>query len=172
MRCGESPPDDIYVFIEVPRGSNIKCEYDENLGILKIDRVLHTSSFYPFNYGFIPETLEEDGDPIDCLVISYDSYPHGVLVRAVPVGVLITEDEHGVDRKVLAVPHPEVDPRFREVRNLNDLSGVILEQIKHFFQHYKELESNKWVKIIGMEDAEFARKIIGDAISKYRARVG
>ncbi len=166
MKSGENPPEDVYVFVEVPKGSNIKCEYDHEMGFIRVDRVLHTASFYPFNYGFIPETLEEDGDPIDCLVVSYDSFPHGVIVRAIPIGMLVTEDEHGVDRKIISIPHPSVDPRFEEVSDINDLSQSILEQIKHFFQHYKELERNKWVKIIGFKGSNEAKKVIRDAIER------
>ncbi len=170
MKAGENPPEDVYVFIEVPKGSNIKCEYDFEMNVIRVDRVLHTASFYPFNYGFIPETLEEDNDPIDCLVISYDSFPHGVLVRAIPVGMLVTEDEHGPDRKIIAVPHPGVDPRNEEIKDIEDVPDSILEQIKHFFEHYKELEKNKWVRIIGFENASKAKKCIMDAIERKKKR--
>ncbi len=168
MKAGENPPEDVYVFIEVPKGSNIKCEYDFEMNVIKVDRVLHTASFYPFNYGFIPNTMEEDNDPIDCLVISYDAFPHGVLVRAVPVGMLVTEDEHGVDRKIIAVPHPSVDPRNEEIKDIDDVPQSILEQIQHFFKHYKELEKNKWVNIVGFENAEKAREAIRKAIERKK----
>ncbi len=167
MKVGENPPEDVYVFIEVPKGSNIKCEYDFEMNVIKVDRVLHTASFYPFNYGFIPNTQEEDGDPIDCLVISYDSFPHGVVVRAIPVGMLVTEDEHGVDRKIIAVPHPEVDPRGEDVKDIDDISQGILQQIRHFFEHYKELEKNKWVRIIGFQNAQEAKKAIKKAMERF-----
>lgn len=170
MKPGENPPDDIYVFIEVPKGSNIKCEYDFEMNVIKVDRVLHTASFYPFNYGFIPETLEEDNDPMDCLIISYDSFPHGVVVKAIPIGMLVTEDEHGPDRKILAVPHPDVDPRSSEVKSIDDLSPGILDQIRHFFEHYKELEKNKWVRIIGFEGAQEAKRTIMKAIERGRKK--
>ncbi len=168
MKPGENPPDDIYVFIEVPKGSNIKCEYDFDMHIIKVDRVLHTASFYPFNYGFIPETLEEDNDPLDCLVISYDAFPHGVIVKVRPVGMLVTEDEHGPDRKIIAVPHEDVDPKSADVHDISDISPSILEQIRHFFEHYKELEKNKWVHIIGFENAESAKKCIIKAIKRKK----
>ncbi len=166
MKPGENPPEDIYVFIEVPKGSNIKCEYDFEMKTIKIDRVLHTASFYPFNYGFIPETLEEDNDPMDCLVVSYDVFPHGVIVKAKPIGMLVTEDEHGPDRKVIAVPHEDVDQKSKGLKKLEDLAPGILEQIKHFFEHYKELEKNKWVRIIGFKDAEETKKAIKLAIER------
>ncbi len=168
MKPGENPPEDIYVFIEVPKGSNIKCEYDFEMNVIKVDRVLHTASFYPFNYGFIPGTMEEDNDPMDCLVVSYDSFPHGVVVKAIPIGMLVTEDEHGIDRKVIAVPHPHVDPRSEDIKCLDDLSRGILDQIRHFFEHYKELEKNKWVRIIGFEDVAETKKAILHAIERYR----
>ncbi len=170
MKAGENPPDDIYVFIEVPKGSNIKCEYDFEINVIRVDRVLHTASFYPFNYGFIPETLEEDNDPIDCLVISYDTFPHGVIVKARPIGMLVTEDEHGPDRKIIAVPHEDVDPRSSEIKDLNDISPSILEQIKHFFEHYKELERNKWVRIVGFENVDAAKKCIMKAIERRKEK--
>ncbi len=166
MKPGENPPEDIYVFIEVPKGSNIKCEYDFEMGVIKVDRVLHTASHYPFNYGFIPGTFEEDGDPMDCLIISYDPFPHGVVVKAKPIGMLVTEDEHGIDRKIIAVPHPQVDPRNGEINDITDISKGILEQIKHFFEHYKELEKNKWVRIIGFEGVNVAKKAIRKAIER------
>ncbi|HHE75721.1 MAG: inorganic diphosphatase [Thermoplasmata archaeon] len=168
MKSGENPPEDIYVFIEVPKGSNIKCEYDFEMKVIKVDRVLHTASFYPFNYGFIPNTREEDGDPIDCLVISYDSLPHGVVVRSVPVGMLVTEDEHGVDRKIIAIPHPQVDPRGERIKDIGDIPKGILRQIEHFFEHYKELEKNKWVKIIGFKNAKDAKDAIKMAMERFK----
>ncbi len=168
MRTGDNPPEDIYVFIEVPKGSNIKCEYDFDMGVIRVDRVLHTASYYPFNYGFIPDTMEEDNDPMDCLVISYDAFPHGCVVKALPVGMLVTEDEHGIDRKVIAVPHPNVDPRNEGIRDIGDIQKSILEQIKHFFQHYKELERNKWVRIIGFEGVEVTKKAILAAMERRK----
>ena len=166
MKAGENPPNDIYVFIEIPKGSNIKCEYDEKLGVIRVDRILHTASFYPFNYGFIPGTIEEDGDPMDCIVYSYDSFPHGVVVRAIPVGMLVTEDENGIDRKIIAVPHPSVDVRYADIKEIDELPKIVIEQIKHFFEHYKELERGKWVKIIGIEKAEKAKEAIINAMKK------
>lgn len=166
MKAGKNPPEDIYVFIEIPRGSNIKYEYDEELKAMVVDRILYTSMFYPFNYGFIPETIEEDGDPLDCLVISYDTFIPGTIIRARPIGVLITEDEEGIDRKIIAVPHEKVDPRFKNIKDIKDLPEIILEQIKHFFEHYKELEPGKWVKIKEFKDKEFAKEIILKAIKK------
>ncbi len=162
----KNPPEDIFVFIEIPKGSNVKYEYDEESGLIKVDRILYTAMFYPFNYGFIPGTLEEDRDPLDCLVISYDTFLPGVLVRARPIGVLITEDEEGVDRKIIAVPHEKIDPRFKNVRDIGDLPEAVLNQIKHFFEHYKELEPGKWVKVKEFKGREESLKIIKEAFDR------
>ena len=170
MKAGKNPPEDIYVFIEIPKGSNIKYEFDEEDKVIKVDRILYTAMFYPFNYGFIPNTLEEDGDPVDVLVLSYDTFVPGVVVRARPIGVLITEDEDGMDRKVLAVPHEKIDPRFSNVKDIKDLPQIILDQIKHFFEHYKELEPGKWVKVVGWENREKALEIIKSAIDRYNSK--
>ncbi len=158
--------DEIIVFIEIPRGSNVKLEYDEKLKALRVDRILFTATFYPFNYGFIPNTLGEDGDPLDCIVITYDSLPPGVYIKSIPIGVLVTEDEHGTDKKIVGVPHPSIDPKFANVKSLGDLPPGIKEQIEHFFMHYKELEKGKWVEIKGFETAEKAREIIKEAFER------
>lgn len=159
---------DFYAFIEIPKGSNIKIEYDEKLKALRVDRILYTASVYPFNYGFIPGTFGEDGDPLDCVVITYDPLPHGVYIRSVPIGVLVTQDENGIDKKVIAVPHPSIDPKFRNITDLNDLPPGIKEEIEHFFMHYKELEQGKWVKVHGYESAEQAVKAIEQAMHRAK----
>ncbi|MGC9133162.1 MAG: inorganic diphosphatase [Nanopusillaceae archaeon] len=168
MKIGKNPPEDINVFIEIPKGSNIKYEFDKEENAIKVDRILYTAMFYPFNYGFIPETLEEDGDPLDCLVITYDTFVPGVLIRVRPIGVLITEDEEGVDRKIIAVPHEKIDPRFSNVKDIKDLPEAILNQIKHFYEHYKELEPGKFVKIKEFKGKEEALKIIKEAAERYK----
>jgi inorganic pyrophosphatase len=154
---------EVYVFIEIPKGSNIKIEYDDKLKGLRVDRILYTATVYPFNYGFIPGTIGEDKDPLDCIVITYDPLPHGVYIKAIPIGMLVTEDEHGIDKKIIAVSHPSIDPKFSNVKSLEDLPPGIKEEIKHFFEHYKELESGKWVKVQGYEQAEEAIKTIEEA---------
>ncbi|ACB39681.1 Inorganic diphosphatase [Pyrobaculum neutrophilum V24Sta] len=168
MKAGKNPPEDIYVFIEIPKGSNIKYEFDEEMRAIVVDRILYTAMFYPFNYGYIPETLEEDGDPLDCLVVTHETLLPGVVIRARPIGVLITEDEEGVDRKIIAVPHEKVDPRFAGVRDVKDLPESVLSQIKHFFEHYKELEPGKWVKVKEFKGREEALKIISEAVSRKK----
>ncbi len=159
-------PDEFYVFIEVPKGSNIKIEYDEKLNGLRVDRILYTATFYPFNYGFIPGTLGEDGDPLDCIVVSFEPLPHGVYIRSRPIGVLLTRDEKGIDWKVIAVPHQTVDNKFKNVNRLEDLPPGVMEQIMHFFQHYKELEEGKWVKVEGYMGVDDAKKVIAKAIDR------
>ncbi len=167
MKAGKNPPEDINVYIEISKGSNIKYEFDEEERVIKVDRILYTAMFYPFNYGFIPETLEEDGDPLDVLLISYESFIPGVLIRARPIGILVTEDEEGIDRKVIAVPHDKIDPRFSNIKNISDVPESILNQIKHFYEHYKELEPGKFVKVKEFKGREFALEIIKKAIENY-----
>ena len=166
MKAGKNPPEDIYVFIEIPKGSNIKYEFDEEEKVIKVDRILYTAMFYPFNYGYIPGTLEEDGDPLDCLVITYEPLLPGVVINARPIGVLITEDEEGIDRKIIAVPTDKVDPRFKNIKDIKDLPESILNQIKHFFEHYKELEPGKWVKVKEFKGVNDAKKVIEEAIKR------
>jgi len=130
---------EVYAFIEVPKGSNVKYEYED--GKLKVDRILYGAMFYPYNYGFIPETLEEDGDPLDVLVITEEPLVPGSYIKVKPIGVLVTEDEKGVDRKIIAVPVKKVDPIYGEIEDISELKEGIKLKIKHFFERYKELKS-------------------------------
>ncbi|BBL45642.1 inorganic pyrophosphatase [Nanobdella aerobiophila] len=164
MKAGKNPPEDINVFIEIPKGSNVKYEFDEEEKVMRVDRILYTAMFYPFNYGFIPETLEEDGDPLDVLVISYDILFPGSIISARPIGVLVTEDEKGTDRKIIAVPIDKIDPRFSGIKDIKDLPEAILNQIKHFYEHYKELEPGKYVKIKEFKGKLEAEKVITEAL--------
>ncbi len=172
LKPGKNPPEDIYVLIEIPKGSNVKYELDEETGAIFVDRVLYTAMFYPFNYGIVPQTLEEDGDPIDVLLISNEPFHPGTVVRARPIGVLVMEDEEGPDSKIIAVPHEKIDPRFANIKDINDLPKAVLDQIKHFFEHYKELEPGKWVKVTGWEGAESAKKRIAAAIERFKRSKG
>ncbi|MGC9107550.1 MAG: inorganic diphosphatase, partial [Infirmifilum sp.] len=147
LSAGKNPPEDIFVVIEIPMGSNVKYELDKESGVLFVDRVLFTSMVFPFNYGFIPSTLEEDGDPVDVVLLSYDSFAPGSVVRARPVGLLEMEDESGPDSKVIAVPHEKIDARFGKIKDINDVDDSVKNKIRHFFEHYKELEPGKWVKV-------------------------
>ncbi len=164
---GEKAPDEVNVVIEIPMGSSIKYELDKETGLIFVDRILFTAMYYPFNYGFIPGTLEEDGDPVDVLVLGYDRLHPGVVIKARPIGVLMTEDEKGMDAKIVAVPIDKIDPRFENIKDINDLPQNYRDRIAHFFEHYKELEKGKWVKVIGWRGREEALKRIKQAIERY-----
>jgi len=168
---GKNPPDDIYVIIEIPKGSNIKYELDEKTGAIFVDRVLYTAMFYPFNYGIVPQTLMPDGDPADVLVISNEPFAPGTIVRVRPIGVLEMEDEEGIDHKIIAVPIDKIDPRFSNIKDVKDLPDAILNQIRHFFEHYKELEPGKWTKVRDFHGANKAKEMITKAIEEYKRKV-
>jgi len=161
-------PEKIFVFIEISKGSKMKYELDKDLGILKLDRILYTSMHYPANYGFVPSTLCEDGDPLDCLVISSESILPGTIVKVKPIGLLLMEDEEGKDEKLIAVPIEKIDPKMGRLNDIDELPEIFREEIKHFFEHYKELEKGKWVKIKGWEKAEVAKKYILNAIERFK----
>lgn len=164
--AGKDVPDDINVVIEVPLGSPDKIEYDEHGDFFIVDRTLSTRMTYPGNYGFIPQTLGGDDDPLDCVVLGSHPVPVGIVVRARPVGVLITEDEGGEDLKILAVPVK--DPRWNGVKDINDVAEHIRLEIAHFFEQYKALEPGKWVKVTGWKNAAYAKKKIKDAAKAYK----
>ena len=146
MSVGKNPPDEVNVVIEIPQGSPIKYEMDKESGFMKVDRFAFTTMVYPFNYGFVPNTHAEDGDPVDVLVIStYPVHP-GAYIACRPIGMLEMEDEEGIDTKILAVPTKKVDPFFADVEDIEDLNETVKKKVQHFFNHYKELEVNKWVK--------------------------
>lgn len=155
---GESAPHDINVIVEIPMGGHpVKYEVDKESGALFVDRFIHTSMVYPTNYGFIPHTLSEDGDPCDVLVLTSVPVIHGSVVRARPIGALLMEDESGKDEKIIAVPVDKLDSFYSEVKSCGDLPKILCERIEHFFTHYKDLEKGKWVKIlkwVGKEEAE------------------
>jgi len=166
-------PDDrdqleVDVIIEVSASHGpVKYEFDKQAGLLRVDRFLHTSMVYPCNYGFIPDTLSGDEDPVDVLL--YSTYPvvPGALVRCRPIGVFITEDEKGKDAKILCIPTTKVDPFLKEIKTYKDLPELFLKQVAHFFEHYKDLEKDKWVKTVGWEGELEARDIIRQAIRSY-----
>jgi len=167
---GEKAPEIVNVFIEIPMGSNVKYEYDEKADVVRVDRFLYTAMVYPFNYGFIPGTLEEDGDPVDVLVITAQPALPGTVIEARPIGVLVMEDEEGPDSKIVAVPRDKLDPSFKNIKSVDDLPEIIKERIKHFFEHYKELEPGKWVKVREWLGPEEAKRRIKEAIERYRAK--
>lgn len=168
LKAGKNPPEEINVVIEIPKGSNIKYEIDDETGALFVDRKLFTAMFYPCNYGFVPQTKEKDGDPVDVLVLGNDAVIPTSVIRANPVGVLITSDEEGEDAKIVAVPVAKVDSSFADVKDIDTVPQHIQDQIKHFFEHYKELEKNKYVKVKGWENKESAKKKIAEAMERYK----
>ncbi len=166
---GQNVPWDVNVIIEVPMGSEpIKYEMDKESGALYVDRFLHTAMNYPCNYGFIPHTLSGDGDPADVLVVGRRPVVPGCVLAARPVGVLMMEDDGGMDEKILAVPASRLHPFYQDVTNYTDLPPILIEQISHFFQHYKDLEKNKWVKIQGWKDKDEAARLIEEAIERFQ----
>ena len=167
---GNSPPDDVNVIVEVGIGGEpIKYEMNKEAGTLFVDRFLHTPMRYPGNYGFVPHTLSDDGDPIDVLVANTRPIAPGAVINVRPVGVLKMEDESGGDEKIIAVPSPKLTQRYLHVLNYTDLPQITLEQIQHFFEHYKDLEPGKWVRMIGWGAAAEARRLIVEAIERARA---
>lgn len=163
-------PDEVGVIIEVPTGGEpIKYEFDETIGALVVDRFLYTPMRYPGNYGFIPNTLSGDGDPCDVLVANTRALIPGSLIAVRPIGVLIMQDEAGHDEKIIAVPSPRLTKRYEKVLETSDLPEITLQQIEHFFAHYKDLEENKWVKIVRWGNAAEARTMIQQAYKNYQA---
>jgi len=169
LKAGKNPPEELNVVIEIPKGSNIKYEIDDETGALFVDRKLFTAMFYPCNYGFVPQTKEKDGDPVDVLVLGNDPVAPASVIRASPVGVLITADEEGEDAKVVAVPVAKIDPSFASVKDIQDVPQHVQDQIKHFFEHYKELEKGKFVKVTGWQNAATAKAKITEAMARYKS---
>jgi len=169
ISIGDNPPEDVNVIVEVPVGGQpIKYEMDKKAGTLIVDRFLYTPMFYPGNYGFVPHTLSDDGDPIDVLVCNTRPLVPGCVINVRPIGVLIMEDNKGQDEKVIAVPSPHLTRRYENVFNYTDLPEITLQQIQHFFEHYKDLEPGKWVKIGDWMDADSARRLISEAIERAK----
>jgi inorganic pyrophosphatase len=167
---GINPPHDVNVVIEVPIGGEpIKYEMDKEAGVLVVDRFLYTSMRYPGNYGFIPNTLSGDGDPCDVIIANTRAVVPGAVMNCRVVGVLMMEDEAGQDEKILAVPSAKLTQRYDHVANYTDLPEITLEQISHFFTHYKDLEPGKWVKLRGWRDADHARALVVEAIERAKA---
>ena len=167
IAIGKNPPEDVNVIIEVPIGGEpIKYEMDKEAGTLVVDRFLHTPMRYPGNYGFVPHTLSEDGDPIDVLVANTRPIVPGAVINVRPIGVLKMEDDGGGDEKILAVPVPRLTKRYEQVHNYDQLPRITIEQIQHFFEHYKDLEPGKWVKMLGWGNAEEAKALIREAIAR------
>lgn len=166
---GKNPPDDVYVVIEIPANSApVKYEVDKESHAVFVDRFMATAMFYPANYGFIPQTLADDGDPLDVLVVTPHPVVPGSVVRCRPVAVLHMSDEAGGDVKLVAVPHDKLSVLYRDVKEADDLPQLLKQQIQHFFEHYKDLEPGKWVKIEGWGSAAEARLEVEKSIANYK----
>lgn len=165
---GRDVPNDINVIIEIPAYSEpVKYEFDKDHGLLVVDRFMGTAMQYPANYGFIPNTLSEDGDPVDVLVVTPIPLRHGSMIRCRPIGLLKMTDESGVDAKILAVPVDKLCKNYHHVQSPQDLPAQFLKQIKHFFEHYKDLEDGKWVKVGGFENADVAKAEILASVERF-----
>lgn len=164
---GENP-NKVHALIEIPYGSNVKYEVDKDSGAIFVDRVLYSAMFYPANYGFVPNTLAKDGDPVDILVLNEYPLQPGSVIKCRLIGVLIMEDEKGMDEKLLAVPVSKVDPRYDNIQSIDDLPKATLDKIKNFFETYKMLEPNKWVKVKDYKSKNEAEKLLQEAIENYK----
>lgn len=164
--AGKNAPEDINVVIEVPLGVPIKYELDKDSGAVFVDRFIATPMFYPANYGFVPQTLSDDGDPVDVLVVGQHPLQPGCVIRSRPVGVLIMEDEAGQDEKIVAVPHEKMTPFYNDIQEATDLPEILLNQIKHFFEHYKDLEKGKWMKVKEWAPAAEARRLLQEGVDR------
>lgn len=168
---GNQVPDDINVVIEIPSNSHpIKYEVDKESGLVMVDRFLGTSMVYPCEYGFVPHTLSEDGDPVDVLVVSPYSLIPGSAIRCRPIGMLQMTDESGKDAKILAVPVDKLTPKYKHIQKPDDLGKELLNAIEHFFKHYKDLESGKWVKIDGWQGVDAAKNEIVASVKRYQQK--
>ncbi len=163
--AGKDAPHDINVVIEIPQGSQVKYELDKESGAVVVDRFLFTPMAYPAAYGFIPNTLSSDGDPVDALVLLPASVVPGCVVRARPIGVLLMEDEAGVDEKIICVPHDKVHPQFTGVEECSALPMITRGAIEHFFNTYKDLEPGKWVKVQGWGTRSEAEALIRKGVA-------
>lgn len=167
--AGKEIPEDIYVAIEIPANADpIKYEIDKDSNTLFVDRFMATPMFYPANYGFIPNTLADDGDPLDVLVVTPHPVSPGAVIRCRPVGVLHMTDDGGGDAKLIAVPHDKLSALYRDIKEYTDLPELLMQQIQHFFENYKDLEPGKWVKIDRWGGSDEARAEIVKAVNAYQ----
>ncbi len=166
ISAGKDVPRDINVVIEIPHGSGVKYEVDKESGAMVVDRVVFTPMVYPAAYGFIPNTLADDGDPADALVLISAPLVPGAVVRSRPIGLLKMEDEAGQDEKIVCVPHDKVHPQYTGITEISQLPAITRDAIEHFFSHYKDLEKGKWVKITGWGTAADAEKAIADSLAR------
>lgn len=168
---GKNPPHEVNIIVENPVGGPpVKYEIDKDSGVPIVDRFLHVAMRYPGNYGFIPHTLSGDGDPVDCLIIGDIPVVPGAVVAVRPIGVLMMEDEAGIDEKIIAVPVDALDPDQAHIKDIKDLPPAKLQRIQHFFQHYKDFEKGKFVKLRGWGDANAAKQMIANGMQRHRAQ--
>jgi len=171
IAIGNNPPEDINIIIEVPIGGEpIKYEFDKASDALFVDRFLYTSMRYPGNYGFVPHTLCDDGDPLDVMVMNSRPIIPGGVVRCRPIGVLLMEDEKGRDEKIIAVPVSKLTQAYDHIKDVADMPEIEIKKVEHFFTHYKDLEPGKWAKIEGVLGLEAAKKVIVDSIALAKAK--
>ncbi len=169
ITAGKDLPNDVYVVIEIPANhAPIKYEIDKDMDCLMVDRFMATPMFYPANYGYISDTLADDGDPLDVLVVTPYPVAPGSVIRDRPVGVLNMEDEAGEDAKLVAVPHEKLTQLYNDVKDIDDVPQLLRDQIGHFFENYKDLEKGKWVKVKGWGNADDARQMILDSAEAYK----
>jgi inorganic pyrophosphatase len=169
ISSGKNLPDEVNVIIEVSMNSSpVKYEFDKESGALFVDRIIQTSMHYPCNYGFIPHTLSDDGDPVDVLVVSNLPIVPGAVITVRPIGVLMMEDESGFDEKILAVPTTKIDVFYKDINSYKDLPEIFIERIANFFENYKKLEKNKWVKLADWKDVKDAKEIIKTGVVNYK----
>jgi inorganic pyrophosphatase len=165
---GKNLPEEINVIIEIPMNSDpVKYEFDKVSGSIVVDRFMQTSMRYPCNYGFVPHTLSEDGDPLDVMVIAHYPIVPGAVIACRPIGVLIMEDESGQDEKIIAVPTTKLDVTFANINSMDDIDQMLQSRIANFFEHYKDLEKGKWVKVKGWKDALNAKSLINEAVVRH-----
>ena len=170
VSSGKSLPDDFNVIIEISANADpIKYEVDKDSGCVFVDRFMGTAMHYPCNYGYINNTIAGDGDPVDVLVVTPFALPPGVVIRCRPLGMLAMEDEGGQDAKLLAVPVSKLTPLYNDVKTYEDMPELLRKQIAHFFEHYKDLEPGKWVKVVGWQGIEAAQKEVMDGVARYQA---
>ena len=171
--AGDNLPEEVNVVIDIPKGARNKFEYDQERGYFKLDRALYSPLFFPFEYGFIPQTYSEDGDSLDVILLATHPTFSGCVIKARPIGILLMKDEKGTDNKIIAVPVDKVDPRFKEIKDISDLGEHLREEIKLFFSDYKKLEKEKYkyVKVEGWRGKEEALKIIEKGVKAWQERV-
>jgi inorganic pyrophosphatase len=173
ISIGSDPPNEVNVIVEVPVGGEpVKYEMDKHAGTLVVDRFLYTSMRYPGNYGFIPHTLSGDGDPLDVLIMNQRGIVPGAVIAVRPIGVFLMQDEAGIDEKIIAVPAQRLTRRYDQVLDYTDLPEISVQQVQHFFEHYKDLEASKWVKPLGWGAVDAAKKIILESIERAKTEPG